>query len=186
MTALMIDQRADLSKGATSRLRRSGKIPAVLYGKGTEPQSITVDRAAFEAILRKTPDGGLATARFELEIGGTTVPAIVKGIQYHPITHLIIHLDFERLVEDELVTVKVPLRYTGAAECVGIKLGGFMRRVIRAVSVRCLPKDIPSEFVLDIAKLGVKQSKRVRDIEVGEGVAMLSKAEEVVVVITKR
>jgi len=185
MTTLATDPRNDLSKGATKRMRRAGRIPAVLYSKGAEPQSVSVDRAAFEAVLRKTADGHLSTTRFTLEIEGEKVEAIVKGIQYHVTTYEILHLDFERLT-DEKVTVKVPLRYEGEAECVGIKLGGVMRRVIRSVRVRCHPSDMPKEFVLGVRKLGLKQSKRVRDIKAPEGVQVLTKADEVVVVIAKR
>lgn len=186
MVTLATQQRNELSKGATKQLRRAGSIPAVLYGKGTDPQSVSVDCAAFEAALRKTADGQLATTRFTLEIDGKSTEAIVKGIQYHVTTYEILHLDFERLVEGAEVTVKVPLRYEGVAECAGVKLGGVMRKVIRAVSVRCTPDNIPAEFVLDVRRLGLKQSKRVRDIALPEGVKMLSKGEEVVVVIAKR
>lgn len=186
MVTLAIEKRTDLSKGATKRMRRLGSIPAVLYGKGAEPQSITVDRPAFEAVLRKTADGHLSTTRFTLEVGGEKIEAVVKGIQYHVTTYDIIHLDFERLSENEVITVKVPLRYEGVAECVGVKLGGVLRQVIRAVTVCCKPKDMPTEFVLNVRKLGVKQSKRVRDITVGAGVRMISKPDEVVVVIAKR
>lgn len=185
MTTLATDQRNDLSKGATKRMRKSGRIPAVLYSKGVEPKSVSVDRAAFEAVLRKTADGQLSTTRFTLEMEGESVEAIVKGIQYHVTTYEILHLDFERLT-DEKVTLKVPLRYEGEAECVGIKLGGVMRRVIRSVRVRCKPGDVPREFVLNVRKLGLKQSKRVRDIQAPEGVQVLTKANEVVVVIAKR
>jgi len=186
MFTLNAQVRSAKSKGEVKGLRRNKKIPAVLYGRAGENQSVAVDLAAFESVLRKIPKGGLSTTRFELDIEGKKQPAILKEVQYSRVGYNVLHLDFESLRDDSRVNLNVPVRIKGEMDCVGIKVGGVLRRVIRAVRVSALPKDIPTHFTLDVSKLGMKQSLRVRDIEVPEGVRMLSATEEVVVVIAKR
>ncbi len=186
MVTLSTENRLAKSKGEAKGLRRSKKIPAILYGMKGENLNITVDLPAFEAVLREIPKGSLSTTKFELDIAGKKQPAVVKEIQYSRIGYNILHLDFEALDEKATINVNVPIRIKGDMDCVGIKLGGVLRRVIRSVRVNCLPKDMPTHFTLDVASLGVKQSKRVSDIDVPEGVRMLSAAGEVVVLIAKR
>ena len=84
------------------------------------------------------------------------------------------------------VNVNVPIRFAGVADCAGIKLGGFLRQVIRHLRVNCLPSKMPKEFVLDVKDLGMKQTKRIKDIKMPEGVLPLAPLNEVVVVIAKR
>lgn len=87
--------------------------------------------------------------------------------------------------EDQEVTINVPLHFKNVGECSGIKLGGFLRQIKRHVKVRCLPKNIPSEFSLDIKEMGLKQAKRIKDLVFPEGVQSMFGKEEVVVVIAK-
>lgn len=84
------------------------------------------------------------------------------------------------------VDVKVPINCIGEADCVGVKLGGFVRPVKRHVDVRCLPEDIPTDFKIDIKSLEIGQAKRVSDIDAGETVRLLAKPKEILVVIAKR
>ena len=83
------------------------------------------------------------------------------------------------------MNLNIPITLASVAECVGVKLGGFLRQVIRAVKVQCLPKDIPSEFFLDVKDLGIKQVRRLSEIVMPQGVKPLAKLEEVVVVVAK-
>lgn len=183
---LIAKKRSDLSKGATKAMRRKGKIPAIFYSSGETGEPIEIDTAAFEAALRKVEKGHLPTTVFTLDFEGKEVKAIVKGIDYDRISYQVIHLDFVLLKEDVEITVSVPVTFAGVAECVGIKLGGFLRQVIRHVKVKCLPKDIPSAFELDIRDLKIKQSKRLSDIATPQGVKPLAKTDEVIAVIAKR
>jgi large subunit ribosomal protein L25 len=96
------------------------------------------------------------------------------------------HIDFEELFDDVPVSVKVPINCIGVADCAGIKLGGFLRQVIRHVRVECLPKHIPAEFQVDVRELGIKQSRKLADIKIPQGVKPLAKMDEVVVVVSKR
>ena len=140
----------------------------------------------FRSALRGLKKGYLPTAIFALECEGTSQEAIVKQVQYHPTTYQILHLDFCPLVSDVPVDVKVPLACKGEADCVGIKLGGFLRYVKRHVKVRCYPKEIPTEFLLDVRAMEIGHTKKISDIRFGEAVRPLDQQREIVVTIAKR
>lgn len=178
--------RPSTKKSDTKQIRREGKVPAILYSAGKPNQQLVLDAAEFNAILRQMKPGHLGTTVFHLVLDGKERRAIIKDIQYQLTTYKVSHIDFEELFDDVMVNVKVPIQYAGAADCVGVKLGGYLQPVIRHVRVECLPKDIPSEFLIDVKDLGVKQSKRLSDIVIPQGVKPLAKMDEVVVVVSKR
>jgi large subunit ribosomal protein L25 len=183
---LTVETRKRETKKESKRLRRDGWIPAVVYQRGGDSRTIAVKEAEFAAHGRSLPQGGLSTARFVLKGEGTELPAVVKGIDYNITNYDVIHLDFQELKQGEQVSVRVPIRFSGVADCAGLKLGGVLRPVIRSLKVKCDPSKIPAEFVLDVKDLMIGQTLRLRDIELGEGVTPLAKTESVVVVIAKR
>lgn len=175
------------SKSEVKRLRREGFIPAVLYAKEKNGENLALNANEFGSYLRQVKSGHLPTTIFILvDEAGRERRVLVKEIQYAITTYAVTHLDFEELVEDHKINVKVPIECIGQAECVGIKLGGVLRQVIRHVRVRCLPKDIPSYFDLDVRELGIKQSKRLSDLQIPNTVRPLVDLNEVVAVIVKR
>ena len=178
--------RASTKKSDTKQIRREGKVPAILYSAGNANQQLILDAAEFNAILRQMKPGHLGTTIFQLHMEGKNRRVIIKDIQYQLTTYLVSHIDFEELFEDVPVSVKVPINCIGVADCAGIKLGGFLRQVIRHVKVECLPKHLPSEFQVDVRDLGIKQSKTLSDIKIPQGVKPLAKMDEVVVVVSKR
>ena len=129
-------------KAETKKLRREGKIPAILYSKGEKGKEMVVDGTAFKKILNTTPTGTLSSKVFLLEGLGKTLKAVIKDIQYNITNYDVIHIDFEELHEDKPVTLNIPLVCVNTVDCVGVKLGGVIRQVIRQVRVTCLPKDI--------------------------------------------
>ena len=183
---LTLSKRVGEKKGELSQIRHRKDIPAILYFSGKAGEKVMVKGAEFHTIIRKLPKGYLPTTIFTLEFEGKERKAIVKDIQYHPTTYQVLHLDFLELDDKTPVDIKIPILCTGEAECVGVKLGGFLRQVKRHIKVQCLPKDIPTDFKLDIKELAINQSKRVRDIDVKEGVRLLVSKDDVVVVIAKR
>lgn len=187
---LNVKKREGNRKTLNKQIRRIGNIPGVFYAPGKTAQSIEVDGKDFEVALRKMKKGMLATQVFTLQLEGKKHKAIVKGIQYDLTKYQgvqgVIHIDFQELQDDVPVRVKVPLCCTGLLECEGIKLGGYLRQVIRAVEVECLPKHIPEEFEVNVQELGIRQSKRLSDIAMPKGVKPLAATNEVVVVIAKR
>src|SRR3990167_2086756 len=146
-------------KGEINRLRREGCIPGILYGKDHAPQAIFIKKEEFDAIFRNMGPGLLATTMLELHDGEKNHKVLVKELQYHRVNYAIEHVDFIRVSDEIPVTVNVPIQILGAADCVGVKLGGFMRQVIRSLKVSCMPKDIPQEFTLDVRELQIAQSK---------------------------
>jgi large subunit ribosomal protein L25 len=184
---LQIKQRAANKKSEVNKLRREGFIPAVLYVREKEGETIALNSSEFSAFLRQVKPGYLPTTVFTLvDETGKERRAIVKDIQYKITNYDVIHLDFQELVDDFQVNIKIPIEYVGVADCVGVKLGGVLRSVIRHVPVRCYPKDLPSFFELDVKELGLRESRRLTDIRIPETVRPLMNLNEVVAVIVKR
>lgn len=183
---LSVQMRASTKKSDTKQIRREGKIPAILYSAGKPNVQLIVNGDEMGAVLRQMKPGHLGTTVFHLKLDGKEKRAIIKDIQYQLTTYNVSHIDFEELFEDVPVSVKVPIQCIGVAECAGVKLGGFLRQVIRHVRVECLPKEIPSHFAVDVQDLGIKQSKKLSDIAIPQGVKPLAKMDEVVVVVSKR
>lgn len=183
---LHAEKRAAERKGETKRLRREGLIPAILYSKGGKGESLTVSEAEFSAILRTLKDGGLSNTIITLNFEGKDRAVIVKGIQYQITSYNVIHLDFEELHENTKVRLRIPIRLVGERDCIGIQQGGVLRPVIRHINVECLPKDIPSDFTIDVRKLEMKGKRRLNDIVISENVRPLANLSEVAVVVAKR
>jgi large subunit ribosomal protein L25 len=184
---LNIKERTMPKKSESKKIREEGNIPAIVYRRGKESETIIVNGVEFTALLRKVESGHLSTTVFELsQEGSKPRKAILKDIHYDPVTYSVIHLDFEDLHENSKINVKIPIEFTGVAECVGVKLGGIVRQVIRHLKVRCFPKDMPRVFKLDIKSLGLWETKRLSDLDLPSGIQPLADLHEVAVTIAKR
>ena len=138
---------------------------------------------------RSVPSNQVAFPQLSIPLSmtkGNERRVIVKEIQYEPVSYRVNHLDFEELIADRPITVKVPLEVVGIADCAGIKLGGTLQQVLRHVRVRCLPKDIPTVFQVDIRNMGQLESKRLSDLNIPETVRPMIDLNEVAVVIAKK
>lgn len=182
---LQVKKRTAAKKSEINTIRREGDIPAVVYIRGKEGETISVSGNDFSSLVRQIVPGRLSTTVFELADGSDSFKAILKDITYDPVTYRVIHLDFEKL-SAEPVKVKVPIEISGAVDSVGIKLGGIPRQVLRNVQVRCLPKDIPTHFNIDIRSMGINEVKRISDLSLPESVKPMAKHDEVAFVIGKR
>lgn len=184
---LKVLKRTILKKSELNRIRREGNIPAAMYVRGQATDNLSVNGSEFSAHLRAVQPGHLSTTIFVLvDENGKERRAILKDIQYQPTTYKVQHLDFEELFDDVKVNVKVPIECVGVVDCVGVKLGGVLRQVIRHLRVRCLPKDIPNNFQLDVRSLEQRQSRRLKDLEIPQSVRPLMDLNEVAVIIAKR
>lgn len=180
-------KRAAGNKSEVKKLRREGYIPAVLYVKEKSGEPLAIQANEFSAFLRHVKPGHLPTSIFTLvDDKGKERRVVIKDIQYEITTYAVSHLDFEELLPDHKINVKIPIECIGQVDCIGIKLGGVLRQVIRHVRVRCLPKDLPSFFELDVRELGIKQTKRLSDLNIPNTVRPLVDMNEVVAVIVKR
>jgi large subunit ribosomal protein L25 len=173
-------------KSEINKIRREGDVPAVIYGRDQSVKTIFIKGDELQAILRKLKSGLLGTTFFELHEGKNVMRVLVKDIQYHPVSYAILHIDFLSIDDKTPVAVNVPIQIAGLSECAGVKLGGFMRQVIRSLKVECLPGILPQEFILDVTQLGLAQSMRLSDIAIPEGIKPLGKMNEVAVVIAKK
>jgi large subunit ribosomal protein L25 len=183
---VQVTKRSATKKSEINVIRREGNIPAVLYQKDKEGEALSLDGNEFNTLLRKITPGRLSTTIFEL-VEGQSKPrrVLLKEIQYDPTNYKIIHLDLEELVDNTPISVKVPIECVGVMDCVGIKLGGNLRQVVRTVRVRCLPKDLPSFFQVDVRAMAVGDTKRLKDLGIPDSVRTLSNLNEVAVVISK-
>lgn len=183
---LTLSKREGKSKKELTQIRFKKDIPAVIYDRGKGGEKVVVKGSEFIPFFQKIPKGYLPTTIFELEIDGKEQQALIKEIQYDRTTYQVIHLDFIRLEKNHMVTLHVPVSPIGAADSVGVKLGGFLREMMRHVRVRCLPKDIPTDFKIYVKDLAIGESKRVKDLEVGENIHVQDAPSAIIATIAKK
>ena len=160
---LAAESRTTSGKGAARSLRQQGMVPAVIYGHGREPESLTLEAAALGKLLLT------ATAASVLEVtvgSGAPVQALIREVQRNPVRQSeIVHLDLYEIHADETITVSVPVHLVGTAD--GVRnFGGVLDHVLREVEIECLPRDLPEHIELDVTALGIGDSIHVRDISV--------------------
>jgi large subunit ribosomal protein L25 len=158
--------RTDVGKKATKAIRNAGEVPAVLYSKEKTIHFATTQKAVKSLIY--TPKFKLA----QVDVDGTTYRAIVKDIQFDPVTDDIVHLDFLHLIDGHPVKIEVPVRFNGTAP--GMRAGGKLLRLMRRIKIKTTPENMINELSLDITSLELGQSIRVRDIAPVEGVEIMS------------
>lgn len=163
--AIQGNVREDLGKKATKSVRDSGLIPCVIYGgKGNLHFSVTENEVR---PLIFTPEFKVA----EITINGNVHRALVKDIQWHPVTDKLSHIDFIELVNGQTVKCEIPLVLTGAAE--GAKKGGVVLQKLRRVKVKTTPENLVDQINLDITKLDMGQSARIREVKAIEGIEIM-------------
>ena len=160
------EPRQKLGGKASKTLRREGRVPAVIYGTG-DPVHFSTTQLALRDLIY-TPDFKVA----EVNVDGEAVQAIVKDVQFHPITDLVTHVDFLRLEEGRTVRIEVPIRFKGTSP--GVRAGGKLQQNIRRARVKTTPENLIDELVVDISSLEMGQSARIRDIDPIEGVEIVT------------
>ena len=150
----------------TGRLRRTGKVPGVLYGHGMAPIALAVDRRELRHAL--TGDAGV-NAVVQLKVDGTTHPTVVKELQRHPVRHTVTHVDFIVVRMDEEITVDVPIVLEGEPKQV-LSEGGVVEHQLSALAVITTPRDIPTHLTVDISGLAIGDVIRVGDLTLPRGV----------------
>ena len=175
---LIADFREDQGKGASRRLRREGKVPAIIYGAGRPPRSITFEH---NKVVQQLENESFYSSILNVKVGEKRQAAILKDVQRHPAKRLIMHIDLQRVVEDQAIKMNVPIHYLGEQDAVGVReSGGTVTKRVNDVEVTCLPKDLPEYLELDISHLGLDEMMYLTDIKVPEGVEIvgLAQAEE--------
>jgi large subunit ribosomal protein L25 len=157
--------RSDLGTGASRRLRRADKVPAVLYGAEKEAVSLTL---AHNKVIKSQEDEGFYSHILTLNIGGEKVEAILKDIQRHPFKPRILHLDFQRVDADHKIHTKVPVHFINEEEAT--KGGNTVSHHVTEVEITCLPAQLPEFIEIDIASLEVGTTVHLSDIALPAGV----------------
>ncbi|MFW5970046.1 MAG: 50S ribosomal protein L25/general stress protein Ctc [Halofilum sp. (in: g-proteobacteria)] len=169
---LEAQSREDVGKGASRRLRREKKVPAVVYGGGKDAQALTLNH---NEVWRKLQFEAFFSHIITLEIDGKQKQqAIVRDLQRHPFKPLIGHMDFQRIVADQELQVRVPLHFMNEEESAGVRMnGGEMSHLETDVLVGCLPKDLPEYIEVDLVNLDVGDTLHLSDIQLPEGVRLV-------------
>lgn len=167
-------------KGPNRRLRRSGKIPAVLYGHKSKNVAIEVDPKEIFKILHS--QSGENTIIELVVPGRDKINCMIKEYQLEPVSHELLHADFYEVAMDEALEVDVPLMVKG--EAYGVKTeGGLLDIVHREIHVECLPGDIPEHIEVDVTDMKIGDLLRVRDLQVSDKIKILDDPESVVVAV---
>jgi large subunit ribosomal protein L25 len=162
--------RAEQGKSAARRMRREGRIPAVIYGHGEETRSLSLDAHEFEMLVKRH---SIDTTLIELSIEdgkktGAKVKALVSEVQAHPYRPQVLHVDFHQIHAGETVTVEVPLRLVGTA--VGVRAGGVLQHVLHELELECAVEAIPEAIEVDVSALEIGDSVHVGELSLPEGV----------------
>lgn len=166
LTKVSANVRTAGGKGLARRLRASGRIPAVAYGKGRQARSLDVSPEEVTAVLQSELG---VNSLIQLDVEGKESLNVLLGeYQYHPVTRKLLHADFVEVDLDRPVEVKVPLELTGKAQ--GVVMGGKLLHVFREVPIRCVPTKIPTKITHDITELQIEQHVSAADLQLPEGV----------------
>lgn len=179
---LEVTRREVTGKEVAKKLRRDGKIPAVVYGGHREPVAITVDRKSVSELLQKSEHGMRSVFLLKMADSDQQRHAMIKALTINPISRKMTHIDFVRVVMDELVRLTVPVHIVGTA--IGVKEGGLLDFQLRDLHVECLPNAIPDAIDVDVTELAHHEYVRIKDLKLPEGVKIMEDPERVVVGVT--
>jgi large subunit ribosomal protein L25 len=173
---LEADARTELRTAASRRLRRAGKIPAVIYGH-QDPVSITLDAHEFRTQFRVVSESQI----IRLTVGKKHYDVLIKDYQEDIITGQIHHIDFYEIEKGKMLRTNVAVHVNGSA--IGAREGGILEHMLHSVEIECLPKDIPEGLSVNVEDLEVGHSLHVSDIPIPEGVRVLNNPDQVVVLV---
>ena len=177
--SLSASLRTDTGKGVARSLRRSGQIPAVIYGHARQPQALTLPARELEKLLSHISADNTI---IDLSLDGSSARALIREIQRHPFKRQILHVDFQEVVAGEKVTVRVPLMLVGSP--VGVRLnGGIVEHTLRELTILVDPGNIPNHIDVDVSALDLSESIHVSELVIPDGVTVIDEPGAAVVVI---
>ncbi len=173
---LVAEFRETQGKGASRRLRHEGKVPAILYGGHSQARKLSLSH---QKLLIMLDNERFYSTILNLKVGDETQAAILKDVQRHPYKNAIVHIDFQRVEDNQKIRMSIPLHFTGAAVSPGVKTqGGIVSHMRSEVEVSCLPKDLPEFIEVDLSGLSLNESIHLSQLKVGPGVELLALAKE--------
>ena len=172
---LKAEPRGDLGKGASRRLRRAGKVPAIVYGGGQDPQPLVLNHLD---VLNQLKNEAVYSHVLTLKFGERSESVVLRDMQRHPFKPTILHIDFLRVSADRKLRVHVPLHFLNEETARGVKQqGGIVSRALIDVEITCLPKDLPEFIEVDILELGIGDALHLSQISLPAGVALATQIE---------
>ena len=167
-------------KSASRKARREGKVPAIVYGLGSDPQPVAVPGRELQHIL-SGPTG--ANTLINLDMGGQNELVLARQLQRHPVRHVLLHVDLIRVRRDVAVSAEVPLHMVG--EAAGVRDGGLLEQSIFTLSIEAKPGDLPAAIEVDVSALGIGAQLTVADIPLPRGVVTSQEPSELVAQVTQ-
>lgn len=170
---LNAELRDDRGKGASRRLRRTGKVPAIMYGGHQEPTSISL---IHNELAHELENEAFFSHILTVKLDGKEENAIVKDLQRHPSKPVILHIDLQRVSATENIRVHVPLHFINEATSPGVKAGGLVAHSVTEVEVQCLPKNLPEFIEVDLGNLELNEIIHLSDIKLPADVELVELA----------
>ena len=164
------ETRTDLGKGASRRLRHTEKFPAVVYGAGKDPVSLTIDHKKF---LHSLENEAFYSHILNLSVDGKEEQVVLKDLQRHPAKIAVMHADFLRVSANEKLHMNVPLHFINADASPGAQEGGLITHSITEIEIACLPKDLPEFLEVDLSSLELDKSLHMSNVTVPAGVELV-------------
>jgi large subunit ribosomal protein L25 len=167
-------------KGVARKLRGQGRVPAVVYGHGRDPQPLSINTRELERLLDHI---AAESTVIDLDIEGRPSRTLIREIQRHPFKRQILHVDFQELVAGEKISVSVPIVLVGVPD--GVRMdGGILDQTMRELEIEVDPSNIPNHVEVDVTKLKIGESVHVREIAMPEGVEVLDDEDASVCVVS--
>jgi large subunit ribosomal protein L25 len=164
------DSRNDMGKGASRRLRHAGKVPGIVYGGKGQPSNITLDQ---RNLLTMIDNEKFYSSIITLKVDGKSQPAIVKDVQMHPARQVVVHVDLQRVLEDQPIRIHLPIHFLNQTTCPGVKTqGGVVSHLRSDVEITCLPKDLPEALEIDMSAMKLNDTIFLKDVALPPGVTV--------------
>jgi len=162
---LEAESRSDMGKGASRRLRRDGKVPAIMYGAEVDPQSITL---VHSEIIKRLEHEAFYSHILTVNVDGKSTKAVLRDMQRHPAKPIIMHMDFQRVDENKAIHVNVPLHFVGADVAPGVKASGMVSHELIGVDLAVLPAHLPEFIEVDISAMNIGDALHLSDLKLPE------------------
>jgi large subunit ribosomal protein L25 len=174
---LIVSPREKMTKGELNQARKSGKVPAQLYGKTIAPLSVFLSKEVFKGTAKRLTESMI----IDLNLNGEKYPSLIKEIQKEYLSGEVLHVDFNLIGQGQKIHVKVPLHLVGTAK--GVREGGILEHAIHDIEVECQPDNLPEKIEIDISDLEVNHALHIGDIAIPEGLKLLTNPETVIAII---
>ena len=169
---LNAESRSDIGKGASRRLRRKeNKIPAIVYGSDEKPTPVILDH---NKVLQATSHEAFYSHILTLNIANKKQKVVLKDMQRHPYKKKILHMDFQRVKDTDIITMRIPIHFIAADKCPGVKMGGIINHQAIDVEVRCQAIKLPEFIEVDLSSLELDHAIHLSDLKLPEGIEILT------------